>query len=496
MTAAPEPLARSAARGVAWAFLATLAGKLVWLGGLAVLARVLAPEVFGLLAFGLVYVAYLEAIGDLGTSAALIYWPARDRASRDETAQATFVVNLGMGAGFFAATQLLAPAVAAFFHHPEAEPILRALAWAFPLKALGNTHDALLQKALRFRRRAIPELALAVAKTAAAVALALAGFGVWSLVWGQLLGLAAWTLVLWGVVDWRPGLRWPAERLRPVLAYGRGIVAVNVLAAVVHHVDLVVVGRMLGATALGFYQVASKLPEMTVTVAVWVVARVLFPTFARVAAAGGDLAAAYLAALRYTALATLPAAVGLALVAEPLVAVVYGSQWGPSGPLLRALAVYAGLRAVGSPAGDLLKATGRSGLLAVLAVVKAAVLVPALVLAAREGSLAVATTLAGVTGATALLNLVVASRLAPAPPRRLLAALAPAVAGTLAMAAALAPWHLGSPPLAGPAGLAVQVAVGATVYLLAVRVVAPDALRRALSSLGSGRPTSVEAEGR
>jgi PST family polysaccharide transporter len=498
---APQPeggehggLAGQAARGVLWAFLAIAGGKLVWLGAMAVLARLLAPADFGLLAFGLVFVTYLEAVGDLGTSAALIYWPDRDRDSIARTAQATFIVNLATGALFFAITWWAAPAAADFFANERAVPILRALAWAFPLKALGNAHDALLQKELRFRARVVPELGLALVKTAVAVTMAFAGFGVWSLVGGQLFGLAAWTLGLWLVVPWRPRLTLPGDRLRPVLAYGRGIVLVNVLAAVVHHADLVVVGRFLGTAALGFYQIAYKVPEMTVTVAIWVAGRVLFPTLSRLHAAGGEMAAGWLAALRYTALLAVPAAVGLFFVAEPLVLLLYGEPWRPSIPLLQALALYTGLRAIGSPGGDLLKAIGRSQLLAGLAVAKAAVLVPVLVLAAQRSLAAVAWALVAVTAATALLNLAVASHLIGSGWRRIGAALWPSLGGAGAIAAALAAWRAGGIALPPALSLPVQVAAGVVVYLVALRWIEPGVLRRAVDSLRRGRPAPDLAE--
>jgi PST family polysaccharide transporter len=479
---------------VLWAFLATAGGKLVWLGGMAVLARLLAPADFGLLAFGLVFVTYLEAVGDLGTSAALIYWPDRDRDSIARTAQATFAVNLAMGALFFAVTWWAAPAAADFFDDQRAVPILRALAWAFPIKALGNAHDALLQKELRFRARVVPELGLALVKTAVAVTMAFAGFGVWSLVGGQLLGLAAWTLGLWLVVPWRPRLALPGDQLRPVLAYGRGIVLVNVLAAVVHHADLVIVGRFLGTAALGFYQVAYKVPEMTVTVAIWVAGRVLFPTLSRLHAAGGEMAAGWLAALRYTALLALPAAVGLFFVAEPLVLLLYGEPWRPAIPLLQALALYTGLRAVGSPGGDLLKAIGRSQLLGGLAVAKAAVLLPVLVLAAREGLAAVAWALVAVTAFTSLLNLAVASHLIGTRWAAIVTALWPSLGAAAAMAAALAGWRALGVELAAPLSLAAQVALGVAVYLGVLRWIDPGALRRALASLRRGGPAAEQAE--
>src|SRR5437867_1939711 len=183
-----------------------------------------------------------------GTGAALIYWPDRTR----DVAQITFVLNLLTGVAWFLLTWVVAPAVAAFFHSSGGTPILRVLGATFILRALGNTHDALCKKDLRFKARLIPEIGLAAVKAALTIALALAGLGVWSLVWGHLAAMGARAALLWRVVSWRPAWRWSANLLRPVLRYGGWSVVVNVVAVVVQHVDYIVVGRMLGVTALGF----------------------------------------------------------------------------------------------------------------------------------------------------------------------------------------------------------------------------------------------------
>lgn len=472
-------LVRATAWGVVWAFVATALSRLAWLAALAVLARLLAPEEFGLFAFGLVFMTYLETVGDLGTGTALIHWPRRTH----DAAHVTFYLNLGMGVVWFALAQIAAPWVAGFFRNPEGEPVIRVLAVSFLLKALGNTHDALCQKELRFKARLLPETALTAGKGVVAVALAFAGFGVWSLVWGQLAGLALQAAVLWRVVPWRPGGRFPRDLAGPLLVYGRGIIAVNVLAAVVHHADLVVVGRMLGTTVLGFYQMATKVPEVTVTLAVWVVGKVLFASFSRAHAAGRDLARAYLTALRYVSLVTVPAAAGLFLVARPLVQVVFGEDWLPVVPILRALAIYVGIRSVGSHGGDVLKATGRTGLLAGLAVARAVVLVPALILAGRVSGMAVAATLAATTAVTALVNLVVVSRLIQVRARQVVGALVGSFTGAVVMVATVLAWQRYGPALAPVAELATEVALGMAVYAAVVLWLERDAIEEARRNL-------------
>ncbi len=476
-------LAQLTTWSVIWAFLAVGTSKIISLVGLAVLARLLVPEDFGLFALGWTLVTYVETVGDLGTGAALIYVSSHRR----RAAQMTFVVNVSAGVIGLGLTWCLAPTVAHFFQSAHAVPVLRALAWSFPLRALGNTHDALLRKDMKFGLRSIPEIGMTLVKLVLSLILAVSGFGIWSLVWGQLGGLAVWSLALWLMVDWRPNFSLPMEQWRPLFSYGRGIVAVNVLAAIVHHFDFVIVGRVLGAASLGFYQMAYKFPEAAVALIVWTVSKVVFPAFARAQHDLRLLRESYLATLKYVSLLTVPVTLTLVILAEPLVIHILGEPWQESIPLLRALAATMGLRALGAHAGDVLKATGRSTLLAKLGLLKAAVLIPALVFAAGSGAVAVAVTLASVTALTAGIDLAVVSRLAGIAPGRIFDALRTSVTGSTVFAGTLllgsSIWRFSESPAAMIGGLA--LAAGA--YLVTVSLVSPETYAEAWRSLGRGQ---------
>jgi PST family polysaccharide transporter len=467
-------IGRQAMTGMAWSIFATGGGRLISLASIAVLARLLTPTHFGLVAFSLVFIAYVEAVGDLGTGAALIRWPERWR----DVAQVTFAINLIMGAIWFGLTVVCAPAIAQFLGSADGVPVLRALAWTFLLKGLGNTHDALLQRELRFQARAIPEVSLLVGKAAVAIPLALAGFGVWSLVWGQLVGQALWTGLLWVMVPWRPAGAFPSRDIvRHVFGYGRGIVAVNVLAAIVHHVDVVVIGRAFGAAALGLYQMADKLPDLAITLVSRSASKVLFPVFGRLQTGGESLRQMYATSLRYLSLLTTPAAVALMLLAEPVVLTVLGAQWLPSVPILRALAAYAGIRALSASAGDVLKAVGRPGALAALAAARAVVLIPALIFASTMGPVAVAWMLAAVTTIGTIANIAFVCRVSGVAPSSILEAFRPSVgaAAVLAVGVAIALRSTASLPPA--LQLMVAGVAGIVVYAAAVRVISPATWR-------------------
>jgi O-antigen/teichoic acid export membrane protein len=182
-------------------------------------------------------------------------------------------------------------------------------------------------------------------------------------------------------------------------------------------------------------------------------------------------------------LLTVPSAVALFLLAEPLVAVVFGPRWQPAVPVLRALAVYAGVRSLGSYAGDLLKATGRSGLLSRLGLARAVLLVPAMIVGARFGPAGVAWALAAVTAAYLVVSLAVARRVSGAGAGDMLEAVRPALAGGLALSAVVTLWSRLAGGLHVLPALLGGAALGAAAYLVVVRLLVPRVYEDVLARL-------------
>ncbi|HYI08014.1 MAG TPA: lipopolysaccharide biosynthesis protein [Thermoanaerobaculia bacterium] len=466
-------IGRTAARAAVWAFAGTAGSKIVTLVSLALLARLLSPAEFGLLAFALVYITYADTIGDLGSGMALIYWPER----REDAAQVTFLVSVASGIFWCLLTLLIASPIADFFNAPHGAPLVRALAIGFILRYLGNTHDALAQKDLRFRARLGPDLALALVNAVVSVTLAWLGYGAWSLVWGRLASVGCRTALLWVVVPWRPSLTVPWDLVKPMLGYGRGILVVNILGAITANSDLAVVGRVLGPTALGLYQMAGRVPEMSVMVLLWVLSSVLFPAFSQLHAAGEDLREPYLMATRYISALTIPAAVGLAVLARPIVLFVFGDAWAAAAPVLTALSAVAAMRCLTAHAGDILKATGRAKMVAQLSFVKAVLILPALIVGTRWGGVGVAMGLVIATAIASAITLVTASRVIGVPLAKIARSFWPSVASSMAMLAAVAAWLRwmdGSAPVVQVAG---GVTLGGIVYVAALALLDRKMLR-------------------
>ncbi|MHB8736107.1 MAG: oligosaccharide flippase family protein [Terriglobales bacterium] len=375
----PQVSNRSIVSGVAWSYGSFLSGKLIAFLATVVLARLLTPRDFGAVALCLMALTFLEVGSSLGLFSALIY-EARDW---EQVANVCFWATTSAAVLGLGLCWVGAPWFAAYFRTPLLRPLMRALAPALLLTALGGTHEALLRRNLAFERKLWPDLATAAGKGLASVLFALGGAGAWSLIWGQLLGAGAGLVVLWLAVPWRPAWRWDAIVWRRVLAYGKHIYAMECSGTVLLNLDFITVGRLLGTTALGFYSIGFRISEMALVSVLNVISRVVFPAFSRLQHAPAELERALLNTLRYTLLFAFPFAAALAVLGRDLILALYGPRWLPAIPVLRIMALYAALRSVRHFLGDVYKATGRPQVLSLLTVVWWLLLPPALYFGGR-----------------------------------------------------------------------------------------------------------------
>ena len=366
-------LRRSATRGILWAYASRYSGKALVFVSTLVLARLLIQEDFGVAGYALVVIALLETLSGLGVGPALIYHDDNPR-----TRDTAFVLSLLAACVLLVVTWFAAPLVADFFRDPRATDVTRVLALALPLSALGNIHFALLEKRLQFGRKFVPDLANSVMKGGSAIVFALSDYGAWSLIYGQLLGTLASVIGVWIVMPWRPRLRLHADAAGDLLNYGSKIVVVGVLGYFVANLGNFLVGRYLGAAALGVYVLALRIPEVLIKESALVVNKVLFPVFSRVRSDPAMMGRGYIAVMRYLTLMVAPLGAGLAAVAEPFVLGLLSEKWAELIPVMRLSAIYTLLMAVSFNAGTVFKAIGRPGLIIKLSLLRLALLAPAL----------------------------------------------------------------------------------------------------------------------
>ncbi|HEY3210594.1 MAG TPA: lipopolysaccharide biosynthesis protein [Actinomycetota bacterium] len=471
--------------GVAWQGLSYLLGKLLVLLSTVVLARLLTPSDFGVVGLALVFIAYVEGITDLGVAEAIVYMPADDQRN-----DAALLLSLLWSAVLMAVAMVAAPFVAGFFHRPDITTMFRVLSLSLLIRGTAEVPEALLRKNLRFRQRLKADLGRVLAQGAVSITLAFAGLGPWAIVYGYLSASVVWTVVAWALVPYRPGRRFwvPAERLaRPLLAFGVPAAGNVLLLSLVFDIDYLIVGRQLGAQALGWYTLAFRVPELVIINVFYVLSAVAFPIFSKAQAEVERLHRGYVKAVEIQSAYGVAAGVGLAMIAPMAVRVVFGSRWTQSIVPLEALALYAAFRALGVGSIDVYKATGRPRLAFWLSVVRLAAVLPALLIAVRFGIDGVAWAQAVVALLLALLMQGVASRVLGLPPGRLAAAMIPALAlgvGVAIGAGAVRLW------LPGPEAMRLVAAVlaGGLGGLAMLRVVAKGFLLDVRALLRGWRP--------
>jgi O-antigen/teichoic acid export membrane protein len=472
-------------RGMAWAYGSYVGGRLLLLLSTAILARVLVPADFGLVALALTFMVFLDTVRDLGLGQALIV----GHDDQEARAQTVFSWTVVIGLGLTLMTAAASPFVSQFFHEGgRFTALLTVLGCNFFVRSLGATHYALARKELDYRTRTFAELADVLTRGGCAIGLALAGAGPWSLVIGYLVGTTALNVVVWILVPFRPRLRLSRRHLRELLTFGGMLTLVDIGAAVAHQMDYLFVGRVLGPTSLGLYTIGFRLPELLIINVAVVAGEVLFPAYAMI---GRDrLRDAFLLAMRSTAFVIFPMAVALAILARPIVLALFGSQWVDSIAVMQVLVVYAVVITLSIPSGTVFKATGQAWILVALTIPYVILLVIFLALFAGDGIVAVAKVMAGMQAGFLSFTWLIATRRLEVPLRRLLAQLVRPLLAAGALAAVLFPLEraIDSPWLT----LIASGIAGGAVYALMVWLLERDmALRVRDAAFGARRAANA-----
>lgn len=447
--------------GTRWMTLSFGAVQAIRLLAQVVLARILAPEHFGLMAMALVVMQFLDLFRDLGTRSAIVQ---RETISRGFLSS-MFFVNLAMGLILAVGIAATAPLVSLAFGEPQLVPLLQVLALATLMTSAGLVQEALMHRHMRFRTLAVVQLVGAVGYGGVAVGLAVAGLGVWALVLSTVVSAALSTLAAWSLSPWRPGWHFSWSDPRAVAGYSLNISGAESAGYLLGVADRLIIGRALGSIMLGYWAMAGRVFVYPIQAVVHVLHQVLFPALARLED-DGERGRYYLRAVSVVAMVSLPAMAGLAVVARPFVDVVLGEQWLPAVPLIMLVAPVGALDAMMGTTGVLLKAIGRTDRMLRISLFSAAAVVASILLGVPWGVNGVAVAYAVAHLALLYPTFSISLRLIGLRFADFVRAVAPYVTATLAMVAAtgLAVGMTTAASLAAWAVLLTGIAVGAAVY--------------------------------
>ena len=357
-------IGQTVVRNAGWNYLSFGLGKALNLVTISILAHLLTPNHFGLVALATLAIDYLSILSDFGLGAALVH----RRESVEEASDIAFSFNLLIGLGLTSIVVVISPYVATFFHEPALTIILRWLGLTFAINSIGSVHKALLQRDLKFGKKLIPEMGNTLVKGGLSIGLAVMGYGAWSLVFGQLAGVSVSAFLLWMVVPWRPHFLVKSNIVRPLFSYGFSIMIDRAFTTIADSFDYVLIGRFFNTTALGIYTLAYRLPDLLIINTLGVLAAVFFPAFASVQNQPDVLRKSFLSTMRYVQLLVTPLCLGIFVAAKPIIQVFFGEQWLQSISIMQVLSMYTLVLSIGFHVGDIYKAIGRPDILLKLAI--------------------------------------------------------------------------------------------------------------------------------
>ena len=477
--------------GAAWFGLGRGFAFVVGIGVTAVLARILAPRDFGLLALAMVFIGVAQQVRDLGVGQALVQ---RDQVSL-ELQRLAFTIAISTSLALYAVLLAAAEPIARLSGDPEVAPIVRMLGLSFPISAFSVVPQAMLRRHLTVRGEALASGASLLADSAATVILAWMGFGVWALVAGNLIAAVATAIGLSLASPWRPGLQFRGVERSGLLRFGGGLTFSGLLWYVYTNADFLVVGRLLGTSALGFYNMAwniSKMPRDKL----WALLNPLtLPLFSRARTDPEQLGNALCKLSTALAIVTIPAVTGLAIVAQDAVEVVLGPKWLDAVPVLRLLCVFGIVRALSVLWAPALFASGRTATVVRFNLACAILLPVGFVLGARQGLVGVAYVWAVMYPILALIGLLPPTlRATQLSLSRYAGAIAHPFLASAVMVASVLATHAVL-PAQGVVRLSVTVAVGTAVYAMVLRALSgpiTGRLRSLLREIRDGFGTETD----
>jgi len=330
-----------------------------------VLARVLEPSDFGLVGIAWLAINAFDFLRELGISSALIY-----RQDDDDgiAADVAFIALIVSSVAIYIVIFLVSPLIEQFFRDAQGlTPILRVLGLIMIINGIAQTPYTLLAKNLQFRNKAIPEIIAGLTNSTLAIVLALRGFGVWALVFGYLADGVMRSVLIWFFSSWRPKLRFDWQVWNELIRYGRHIVGSRFMIFGITNIDDALVGRMLGATSLGFYTFAYRLSNVPATHITRLVNSVMFPAFSKIQQDRERVRRIFFDTVQAVALISVPLALATLALGPNFVHHYYQGKWDPAILAMQWLVIYGLARSLAANMGNIYRALGKPQWLTYLA---------------------------------------------------------------------------------------------------------------------------------
>jgi O-antigen/teichoic acid export membrane protein len=374
-------ISQKATRSVKWSALTEMVYRTAAPLITVILARLLTPSDFGVVATAMIAISFAQMFWDAGLGKALI----QTNEAPEDAAHIVFWTNLALGAVVYTLLFITAPWVAIFFNSPPSGPVLRVLGLQIVIASLSSVQQALLMRDLNFRRLFWVKLFTAFLPGFFSIPMALYGYGVWALVAGILTGQAVNLLLLWRYSHWRPRFQYDRILARKMFSFGLWVLVEAFGAWLIATGDNLVVGRFLGVHDLGVYCTGWMVVAVIFGLILNPFLPVLYSVFSRMQDDPPAMKENFLKVNRIVMALALPIGVGFFLIGPELATLLFGSKWQGLGLVLQILGLMFGLAWLVGINPELYRAMGRPDVNSKLMIISAIYYVPAYLMAAQSG---------------------------------------------------------------------------------------------------------------
>lgn len=449
-----------------------------------VLARLLSPSEFGLMAIATTLLGLVSMVQESGLSSALV----QHRGRLGPAATTAFCMTTCSGTLLAATTWLAAPPVSAYLGYGELAAMLRSLAVLFVIHGVAHTPRAIMQRSMLFKQLAMVQLASTGLYGVLGVGLAMRGAGVWSLVWAHLASETLASAGAWVFCPWRPDRRefdWRTGR--ELARFGRHILGANLSDLARDRIPILIIGKVLGVNDVGYYWMSIRWASLPTEGITWVITRVTYPFFVRVRDDAERFRDSYRRTLELIILLAIPAAVGLSLVADPLIRGLYDARWSGAVASLQILPFYGLFLAIAASTGPVFNTAGKSHFVFVYSVLYTVILgILLLAFGFSHGLVGIAFATVAAPAVIAVTTTFTACRMLRLGPWELLELFVAPAGASLALVSAVLLVSYTVPDISARPWLQLfcEVLAGSAAYLGVLSAVRPSGLRALFELLG------------
>lgn len=330
-----EDLKKETAKGVAWSGIDKIAnGGIQFLANI-VLARMLTPKDFGLLAIIAIFVQISQTVIDSGFGNALIQ--KKDRSQTDYST--VFFFNLALSFGFYVILFFCAPLIADFFDNEKLTSLTRVVGLNLIIGALVSVHKTRLTVQLRFKIQAVISLISSCGSAIVAIWMAYRGYGVWSLVALTITSISVQMVLIYILIKWRPSLEFSKTAFRSLFSYSSKLLGASLIHLLYRNIYPIIIGKKFSPVELGYFNRADTFAMYPPYMIGSVISRVAFPIFSRIQDDNARLRNAYSKYIVFASLIIFPILIGLLVLAEPLTLLILKEKWLPMVPMLQILCI-------------------------------------------------------------------------------------------------------------------------------------------------------------